>query len=100
MITITANFNVKPDCTAEFIRLAAVCARNTRKENGNLSYRVYRQRYDETKFTFIEEWLNDVVIEKHNEMPHFKEFLEVIAPLLAAQPEITQFTNVPEIRNI
>lgn len=100
MITITADFSVKSDCIEKFIRLAAVCARNTRKENGNLSYRVYRRRRDDSKFIFIEEWLNDVVIEKHGEMPHFKEFLAAVEPLLVCTPEITEHVNVPEIRNI
>ena len=100
MITIVADFNVKPDCIEEFIRLTAVCTRNTRKENGNLSYKVFRARHEGNKFTFIEEWLNDTAIEKHNEMPHFKEFLKSIAPLIKSEPNIKQIMNVPEIRSI
>lgn len=98
MITIVARFDVKPDCVDKFIRLAADCTRNTRKENGNLSYKVFRERYDNAKFTFIEEWLNDVAIDKHNNMPHFKIFLTMIAPLINGKPEITQIINVPAIR--
>lgn len=100
MITIIANFRVKDGGEKEFIRHAAVCARETRKENGNLSYRVFRARNDPEKFTFIEEWLNDLAIEKHNEMPHFKLFLDRIAPITAGAPDIEQITNVPEIRNV
>ena len=98
MITIVANFDVKPDCVDKFIRLAADCTRNTRKENGNLSYKVFQARYDKAKFTFIEEWLNDVAIEKHNEMPHFQSFITMIAPLINGEPEIVQIMNVPAIR--
>lgn len=98
MITIVANFDVKPDCVGEFIRLAADCTRQTRKENGNLSYKVFQSRYDNTKFTFIEEWLNDVAIDKHNEMPHFRLFLDKIAPIMNGEPEIEQIMRVPAIR--
>ncbi|MGN0182720.1 MAG: putative quinol monooxygenase [Candidatus Ornithomonoglobus sp.] len=98
MITIVANFDVKPDCVDKFIRLAADCTRNTRKENGNLSYKVFQARNDKAKFTFIEEWLNDVAIDKHNEMPHFKLFLDQIAPLINGEPAIEQIMNVPAIR--
>lgn len=98
MITVIADFNVEIGQTDKFIRLAADCTRNTRKENGNLSYRVFRNRNEENKFTFIEEWLNDVAIQKHNDMPHFKLFMELIAPLLACEPEIKQVVNVPAIR--
>ena len=100
MIKIVANFSIKPDCTEQFIRAARDVSRETRKENGNLSYRIYRERKDETKFVFIEEWVNDVVIEKHNSMPHFTAFLEAIRPLTADEPKIVQYMNVPEIRNI
>lgn len=98
MITITANFNVKSDCVDKFIKLAAECTRFTRKETGNLSYKVFQAREDETKFTFIEEWLNDVAIDKHNNAPHFKKFLDLIAPLIEGEPQINQIMRVPAIR--
>lgn len=98
MITIVADFDVKPNCVDKFIRFAADCTRNTRKENGNLSYKVFQARYDKAKFTFIEEWLNDVAIDKHNEMPHFRLFLDQIAPLINGEPDIRQIMNVPAIR--
>ena len=40
MITVIAEFKVKPECTDKFIRLAAECTRDTKKEAGNLSYKV------------------------------------------------------------
>ncbi len=98
MITIVANFNVKPDCVDKFIKLAAECTRSTRKENGNLSYKVFQARSDSSKFTFIEEWLNDVAIEKHNNAPHFKTFIDLIAPLTEGEPSIEQIMRVPAIR--
>lgn len=98
MITIVADFDVKPDCVDKFIRLAADCTRSTHKENGNLSYKVFQARCDKSKFTFIEEWLNDVAIDKHNEIPHFKLFLSQIAPLINGDPVIKQIMNVPAIR--
>ncbi len=98
MITILADFKVKPECVDEFIRLAAICTRNSRKENGNLSYKVFRRRYDDTAFVFVEEWLNDAVIEMHNQMPHFKEFIEQITPMTECKPEITQIMTIPQIR--
>lgn len=98
MITIVANFDIKSDCVDKFIRFASDCTRETRKENGNLSYKVFQARHDKTKFTFIEEWLNDVAIDKHNEMPHFKLFLDSIAPLINGEPSIEQIMKVPAIR--
>lgn len=98
MITIVATFDVKPDCIDKFIRLAADCTRMTRKETGNLSYKVFQGRNDNSKFTFIEEWLNDVAIEKHGDAPHFKTFLDMIKPLINGEPSIEQVMRVPAIR--
>lgn len=98
MIVIVADFDVKADCIDKFIRLAADCTRSTRKENGNLSYKVFQGREDECKFTFIEEWLNDVAIEKHSEAPHFKLFIDSVTPLINGEPSIKQIMRVPAIR--
>lgn len=98
MIVIVADFDVKQDCVDSFVRLAAECTRSTRKENGNLSYKVFQGREDKSKFTFIEEWLNDTAIEKHNAAPHFKLFIESVAPLINGEPSIKQIMRVPAIR--
>ncbi len=98
MIVVIAEFDVKHDCVDEFIRLAADCTRNTRKEAGNLSYKVFSERNDGTKFIFIEEWANDTAIEKHNAMAHFNAFIEAIKPLLVKEPSIKQIMRVTAIR--
>lgn len=97
MITIIANFKVKSDCVDQFRRLALVCVRNTRKERGNLSYKIYQGRLMSSEFTFIEEWLNDVAIEQHNKMPHFLTFIDEIKPLCETEPEIKQIMTVPSV---
>ena len=97
MITIVANFKIKSDCIDQFKRLALVCVRNTRKEKGNLSYKIYQGRTRLGEFTFIEEWLNDVAIEQHNKMPHFLTFLDQIKPLCEGDPVIEQIMAVPSV---
>ena len=98
MIVVTAEFNVKDDCVSEFVRLAAECTKNTRKESGNLSYKVFAERNDGSKFVFIEEWANDTAIEKHGESAHFKSFINSIEPLLENEPKIKQIMTVAAIR--
>ncbi len=95
MITIIAKFKVKPNCTDEFNKAAIACARATRKERGNLSYRLYKGRNNPTEFTFIEEWLNDVVIEDHGKMPHFKLFIDTVTPLCEEPISIEQIMTIP-----
>ena len=54
MITIIAKFNVLNGSVDEFKKCAVNVVRDTRKEKGNLAYKIYQSREDATKFTFIE----------------------------------------------
>lgn len=97
MITVIAEFKVKSDKTAEFIKHATDVTRETRKEKGCLSYKVLTAREDKTLFTFVEEWLNDAAIAEHNNAPHFLKFLDSINPLLNGEIKITQFEKIPSV---
>lgn len=97
MITIIAKFSVRSDCVDEFTKLAVGVTRSTKKERGNLSYKIYQSRNDKTKFTFIEEWLNDTAIEQHNTASHFTDFLNGIKPLIEGDVQIEQLTSVPSV---
>lgn len=98
MITIIADFDVKPSHTDEFIKLARECTINTKKEAGCLSYKVFSSYEDKSKFTFIEEWANETAIEKHNQMPHFKSFIDSIGGILNTSPIIRKISRVTVIR--
>lgn len=97
MITIIAKFNVLPGSVEEFKKCAVNVVRDTRKEKGNLAYKIYQNRQDNTKFTFIEEWLNDTAIEQHNNAKHFIKFLDDIKPLTEGEVQIEQFNKVPSV---
>lgn len=95
MITIIAKFDVLN--IEEFKKCAVNVVRDTRKEKGSLSYKVYQDRKDPSKFTFIEEWLNDTAIEQHNNAKHFLKFLEDIKPLTNGGVKIEQLTKIPSV---
>ena len=98
MITIIARFDVKADCVDKFIRCACECARNSRREKGNLSYKVFSSRENNSQFTFIEEWVNDTAIELHGKTTHFQEFIANISSLTNGEPVIEQVMSVPSAR--
>ena len=79
MITIIAKFNVLNGSIDEFKKCTVnVIAGDARKKQS--AYKIYQSREDATKFTFIEEWLNDTAIDQHNNAKHFLQFLEDIKP--------------------
>ncbi|MCH5210977.1 MAG: antibiotic biosynthesis monooxygenase [Oscillospiraceae bacterium] len=97
MITIIAKFSVYSDKIEEFKKCAINVTRETRKEKGNLAYKIYQDRHDPSKFTFIEEWLNDTAIEQHNNAKHFIKFIEDIKPLTEGEVNIEQLSNIPSV---
>ena len=97
MITIIAKFDVLPDKTEEFIKCAVDVTRETRKERGNLSYKILKSETSSGSFTFIEEWLNDAAIEQHNNAKHFVKFLDLIKPLTRGDVQIERLAKVPSI---
>ena len=97
MITIIAKFNVLSGSVEKFKKCAVNVVRDTRKEKGNLAYKIYQDRQDSTKFTFIEEWLNDTAIEQHNNAKHFIKFLDDIKPLTEGDVQIEQLNKVPSV---
>lgn len=97
MITIIAQFNVKEDMTEQFIKSAIDLTRASRKERGCLSYRVLHERANHSRFTFIEEWLNDAATEQHNNSAHFKLFLKNTENMLNEEIKITQLEKIPSV---
>lgn len=97
MITIIAKFDVIQGKNDEFIKHAIDVTRETRKERGNLSYKILQSEYPNSGFTFIEEWLNDTAIEQHNNSKHFIKFMEVIKPIIKGEVKIERLSKVPSI---
>lgn len=97
MITIVAEFEIKPQKSEEFIKAAIDLTRETRKERGCLSYKILQSEKNENSYTFIEEWLNDAAIEAHNNSKYFGAFLEKINDLTAADINIERFVKVPSV---
>ena len=77
MITIIAKFNVLNGSVDEFKKCAVNVVRDTRKEKGNLAYKIYQSREDATKF--------------------FLQFLEDIKPLTEGDVQIEQLIKVPSV---
>lgn len=95
MITIIAEFDVTN--IDEFKKCAVNVVRDTRKEKGNLSYKIYQNRKDPSKFTFIEEWLNDTAISQHNCAKHFVKFLDDVKPITNGGVKITELSKIPSV---
>lgn len=94
MITIIASFHVKPECCEQFRALAKDCVEGSRKEEGNISYKLFVCNSDSCRYTFIEEWKDADAIKTHNASAHFLKFHNGFSSFISEKPSVTQNTEV------
>ena len=69
---ITAHKFIKADKVAEFIEFTRDIIAKSRAEEGCISYTLYQDPSDPTKFMFFEQWKDQVAIDYHFSTEHFK----------------------------
>ncbi len=79
MLRIVADNYVLPEKKEEFLKYAEQLVKETRKEDGNLSYHLHVDLKDECHLTFIEEWKDQDAIDAHNGSSHFQELVPKMA---------------------
>lgn len=82
---IVAKLTVKPDKTKDFINAAREIIEKSNKETGCISYQLYQDPYDNSKFVFVEEYKNQAAIDTHFAADYFKAF----------GPKISDFVQGP-----
>ncbi len=85
MITIVAHNHIKEGCEEAYQKLAKEMVTASRSEEGNISYRLMRDRNDPLHFAFIEVWKDEEAIRLHNESTHFKTLV----------PKMDEYKSVP-----
>lgn len=77
-LSIVAAIVVKDSYKDELEKVFRNLVDHTRKEEGNVSYDLHQDVKNPLKYTIIEVWKSQDDINKHNDTPHFKEFLTAI----------------------
>lgn len=82
-LTIVANFVVKKD-KIESVKSAFLTLVETTRSNdeGCISYDLCQDNEDQAKFTVIEVWASDALLQKHADSAHFKTFMSTTAEML------------------
>lgn len=81
MIKIVASKYVKKEQKEEFLKLTSELVKDSRKEEGCISYALYQDIADQTHLTFIEEWKDDDAIIAHNKSKHFTRIIPLLGEL-------------------
>jgi quinol monooxygenase YgiN len=93
---ISARFFIKADKVADFVASAKTVIEQSRAEEGNVSYSLFQDPEDATKFLFFEVWKNQAAIDTHFATAHFIKFSETAKDLISQPADITVYDTVAE----
>ena len=93
---ISAQAFIQPEKLDAFLASANEVIEKSCAETGNISYTLYQDPQDNTKFLFFEEWKNQDAVDVHFATDHFKKFGEILNDCSSAPAVITIHNCISE----
>ena len=93
---ISAQVFIKPDKVDAFIAATKSLIEKSRAEEGCVSYSLFQDPQDKTKFLFFEEWKNQAAVDFHFATEHFKKFGETLNECASTPAIITIYDSTAE----
>ena len=93
MISIVVKFNVRPECSEQWIDRISDFTEATRREPGNLWFDWSRSVEDPDRFVLIEGFRDADAGAEHVNSEHFKEAIRQAPSMLVDTPEILYAEN-------
>ena len=93
---ISAQVIVEPEKVDDFVAFSVDLIEKSRAEEGCISYSLYQDPQDRTRFLFFEEWKNQAAVDFHFATEHFKAFGEKIGDFALSSPVITIYDSIAE----
>jgi len=78
---------VAPNAAAQGLALLQALAAATRKEEGNLNFRVVQERERPNRFVALEAWKDQASLDAHRKGKPYAEFNEKLVPIRNAPPD-------------
>jgi len=94
MIHILASFEVKNDKLSDFIKLCNELIKESRAEEGCVSYHLQQNTEKKNHLVFVEEWKSNEAIEKHNASGHFTRIVPLLVEMCEDAPVIQTFDRL------
>ena len=94
---IVAKLAVKPEKIKDFTEAAKVMIENSNKEPGCKSYQLYQDPYDNTKFVFVEQYINQAAVDAHFAADYFKAFGPKVGDLVQGPAQIKIISMAKEV---
>ncbi len=95
---IGAQVFIKPEKVVDFLAVTDDLVTKSRAEAGNISYTLYQDPKDNTKFFVFEEWKDQAAIDFHFATEHFQNFGKTLNEC-AASPAVITIYDCPSQKN-
>ena len=95
MIIVKANVVTKEGMRNDFVKAAAQCVLETRKEPGCISYEFLVSTEDDCAGAFIEQWQKMEDLSEHSKKEHYKKFKKDSRDVVA-QPTVVKIFEATE----
>ena len=95
---ISAQVFIKSEKVDAFLDATKSLIEKSRAEEGCVSYSLYQDPQDKTKFLFFEEWKNQAAVDFHFETEHFQKFGETLNDCASEAAIITIYDSVAETK--
>jgi len=95
---IAAQVFIKAEQVEAFLAATKDLIEKSRAEAGCVSYTLYQDPADKTRFLFFEEWKNQAAVDYHFSTEHFKKFGEVLNECASSPAIITVYDSTSETK--
>jgi len=100
-IVFTVEMKVKEEFTQIVDPFMRAMHKLTHEFDGGLvQYDLYKDKEDENKFYFIEEWDSEESLEKHKQKEHYKNFIEFIDDKLESIDKVLEKIDTSSLEKI
>ena len=94
MLVVHVQVRVKPDAVDAFKQATLANARASVKEKGIARFDVVQQQDDPTRFVLVEVYRTPDAPAAHKETPHYAQWRDAVASLMAEPRSSVKFSNV------
>jgi quinol monooxygenase YgiN len=94
MIMSTARDYIIPEKVNEYLKLINELIKETLKEDGNISYTLFKDRNNEGEFVLLEYWKDQESLDAHFKTAHFTSLVPQIAKLQKKASVVNSYEEV------
>lgn len=88
MLVVYAKCVVSAQNTERFLSFAKELVEETRKESGNISYELIKEKGDRSLYAFLEKWSDKEALDTHMITEHFTRLIPEIKRLVIGDIDI------------